>query len=99
MRSATAHEIYKNDERFEVKSAGTDESANVVISRELLEWADSIVVMEKHHHNTIRKKYPGIYNEKKIVCLFIPDEYYFMQVELINLLKVKFEDLNKRWLI
>lgn len=49
MRSATAHKIYENDSRFEVKSAGTDKSANTVISLELLNWADSIIVMETAH--------------------------------------------------
>ena len=33
MRSATAHRIYENDNRFEVKSAGTDKTANTVIRR------------------------------------------------------------------
>jgi predicted protein tyrosine phosphatase len=31
MRSATAHKIYENDDRFEVDSAGTDRTANVVL--------------------------------------------------------------------
>jgi len=51
MRSATAEVIYKNDERFEVKSAGTDSTANTILSIDLLNWADSIVVMEKEHRN------------------------------------------------
>jgi predicted protein tyrosine phosphatase len=55
MRSATAHKIYESDDRFEVKSAGTDKSANTVLTEEILNWADSIVVMEKHHRNHIRK--------------------------------------------
>ena len=55
MRSATAHKIYENDGRFEVKSAGTDNTANVFLSAEILNWADSIVVMEKQHRNYIRK--------------------------------------------
>lgn len=44
MRSATAHKIYENDERFEVDSAGTDRTANVVLEEWHLEWADAIVV-------------------------------------------------------
>jgi predicted protein tyrosine phosphatase len=35
MRSKTAHEIYENDIRFEVKSAGTDRGAETVVSQEL----------------------------------------------------------------
>jgi len=99
MRSATAQVIFEHDERFEVKSAGTDKNARVVVSEELLLWADSIIVMEKHHRNTIRKLYPEIYNIKKIVCLYIDDEYDFMQPELIVLLREKVEDIYKRRLI
>jgi len=99
MRSATAHKIYENDIRFEVKSAGTDKTANTVLSDEILNWADSIVVMEKHHRNYIRKHFPEIYKTKKIVCLYIPDIYSYMQPELIEILKIKVEDVDRRNLI
>jgi len=99
MRSATAQKIYENDYRFEVKSAGTDKTANTVLSEEILNWADSIVVMEKHHRNYIRKYFPEIYKKKKIVCLYIPDIYSYMQPELIEILKIKIEDVDRRNLI
>jgi len=99
MRSATAHKIYEGDDRFEVKSAGTDNSATTVISDELLNWADSIIVMEKHHRNFIRNNFPKIYKGKKIVCLYIPDDYDYMQAELIVTIKSKVEDVYKRGLI
>jgi predicted protein tyrosine phosphatase len=99
MRSATAHKIYETDDRFEVKSAGTDKHANMVITNELLEWADSIIVMEKHHRNFIRRKFPEMYANKKIVCLYIPDDYDYMQPELIVMLREKVEDVYSRGLI
>ena len=99
MRSATAHRIYVNDHRFEVKSAGTDKTANTVLTDEILNWADSIVVMENHHRNHIRKYFPNIYKDKKIVCLYIPDDYDYMQKELIAILKDKVEDVFRRRLI
>ncbi len=92
MRSATAHEIYKDDNRFEVASAGTDKEAKTVLSKALLDWADTIVVMEKHHRNYIRKYFPESYNTKKILCLYIPDEYDYMQLELVMILKDRIED-------
>jgi predicted protein tyrosine phosphatase len=55
--------------------------------------------MERHHRSTIRKKFPDIYNSKKIVCLYIPDEYDFMQPELITILKQRFEDVYAKGLI
>ena len=99
MRSATAHKIFETDNRFEVKSAGIDKTANVVLTDEILNWADSIIVMEKHHRNHIRKHFPDIYMNKKIVCLYIPDDYDYMQVELIEILKDKVDDIYKRQLI
>jgi predicted protein tyrosine phosphatase len=99
LRSATAHKIYEDDERFEVKSAGTDKSANTVISFDILNWADTILVMEKQHRNFIRNKFPDIYKNKKIICLYIPDIYDYMQTELISILKEKIEDVYKQGLI
>jgi len=99
MRSATAHKIYENDNRFEVKSAGTDKTAKTVLSDEILNWADSIVVMEKHHRHYIRKHYPEVYRTKRIVCLYIPDNYRYMQEDLIEILKIKVEDVLRRNLI
>ena len=99
MRSATAQKVFEDDPRFEVKSAGTDASAAVVLSEALIEWADSVVVMEKSHRNYIRAKYPTYYNKKKIVCLYIPDDFEFMQPELITILKDRVEDVYKRGLL
>ena len=99
MRSATAHKIFEDDKRFEVKSAGTDKSAAVVLSPELMEWADAIIVMEKYHRNFIRANYLNYYEKKKIVCLYIPDEYEFMQPELIAILRDKVEDVYRRGLL
>ena len=99
MRSATAHTIYEHDERIEVKSAGTDSTANVVLTEELLKWADAIVVMEKHHRNFIRSRYANIYASKKIVCLYIPDEYDYMEASLVSILRDKFEDVLRRGLL
>ncbi|RYD55561.1 MAG: phosphotyrosine protein phosphatase [Sphingobacteriales bacterium] len=99
MRSATAHKVFEHDERFEVRSAGTDKNAATVLSNELLEWAEVIIVMEKVHRNFIRAKFPLVYNNKKIVCLYIPDEYDYMQPELIIVLKEKVEDVLRRGLL
>ena len=99
MRSATAHKIFQSDQRFEVDSAGIDKSASTVLEPEHLEWADVIIVMEKYHRSFIRHTYPEYYNKKKIVCLYIPDDFNFMQPELIAILKNKVEDVYKRGLL
>ncbi len=99
MRSATAHKIFQSDQRFEIDSAGTHKSATTVLKSEHLEWADAIIVMEKHHRSFIRHKYPLYYDKKKIVCLYIPDDFDFMQPELIAILKNKVEDVYNRGLL
>ena len=99
MRSATAQVVFKADPRFEVRSAGTDKNANVVLSEELLNWANVIVVMEKHHRNFIRGKFSGIYDSKRIVCLYIQDDYEFMQPELIAILKDRVESAYNKGLL
>lgn len=93
MRSLTAETTFKNDDRFNVKSAGTDVSALKRIDYEILDWANYILVMEKMHRNIIRKLYPEIYKKKKIICLYIPDEFNYMNIRLIEILKEKVNNL------
>jgi predicted protein tyrosine phosphatase len=95
MISATAHTIYESDDRFEVKSAVTDKTANTALTEEILNWA----VMEKHHRNHIRKHFPEIYKIKRIVCLYIPDDCDYIQTELIGILKDKVENVYSRKII
>ncbi len=97
-RSKTAEELFKNDDRFQVRSSGTDKYAATPINEPDLEWADFIIVMEKFHRNKIRSKYPKIYNHKKIICLYIEDEYDFMEEELIRLVTNKFEFVYKKFI-
>lgn len=99
MRSLTAEKIFQTDNRFSVKSAGTDKGATTYISRDLLEWADFVLVMERKHRNEIRKLYPDLYQMKRIICLYIPDDYDFMDAGLIELLKSKFEYIWKTEII
>ena len=95
MRSKTAEEIYKDDERFVVKSAGVDEYAEVPVDLELLVWADYIVVMEGFHRKWLSLNYPVIFSNKEILCLDIPDEFDFMDPMLVYLLKEKVESIFK----
>lgn len=93
MRSKTAEVIYLNDERFEVRSAGIDDSAEVRVSRELLEWADYVLVMENYHRRWLRERYPFLCPGSEIICLGIPDMFEFMDPMLISELRGKVEDV------
>jgi len=93
MRSKTAEKIYKDDERFIVKSAGVADFADVPLNLELLNWADYVVVMEEMHIEWIRESYPRFFLRKheKVLCLDIPDIYNFMDFELVSQVEYKFE--------
>ena len=82
-RSLTAENIYKNLSGHQVRSAGTEPSARVKINENHIEWADLIFVMEKKHKQRIAEKFPNAL-DKQIIILGIPDEYQFMDEELIE---------------
>ncbi|MCS7120894.1 MAG: phosphotyrosine protein phosphatase [Nitrososphaerota archaeon] len=95
-RSPTAERLLKGKEGFEVKSAGTWIYARNRISKDLIEWADQIFVMEEHHREIILSMNPAA--DRKIVVLGIPDIYQRNDPELINILKTKLaEHLNIEW--
>jgi protein-tyrosine phosphatase len=93
MRSRTAEEMYRGDTRFSVKSAGTSIFAQLIINEDLVEWADHIVVMERHHEEKIKRKFPRQKDKMRIHSLGIPDIYYFMDKTLMILIKERFERL------
>jgi predicted protein tyrosine phosphatase len=89
LRSPTAQHVFSNRPGFEVKSAGTNPDAVIPISADLIEWADTIFVMERVHRNRISSRFQPYLQDKQIVCLDIPDEFEFMQPELVRLLEAK----------
>lgn len=87
-RSPTAEWLFKNHPTYNVRSAGTSSSARIRINEKLLDWADNVFVMEKKHREQIRKKFPSIYSSLQIITLDIPDDYQFMDEELIEVIKL-----------
>lgn len=86
-RSLTAEQVFKNRDGYSVRSAGTESNSRVKVTPGMLSWADVIFCMEKKHVRRIKEKYSDIIAEKKVVCLFISDDYGFMDEELIDLLE------------
>jgi predicted protein tyrosine phosphatase len=89
LRSPTAETIFSGYPGVEAKSAGVGKGATVPVSAELLDWADLVFVMEKRHRNIIHSRFKEIYQRKRIICLYIPDEFEFMDPELVQLLEEK----------
>ena len=89
LRSPTAENIFADYSGIETDSAGLGNDANVPLSPEQIEWATMIFVMEQSHRKKLSQKFRSYLNGKQIICLGIPDEYEFMQPELIEILKKK----------
>src|SRR5687768_4746888 len=77
-RSLTAEQIFKSRPGIEVRSAGTQPSARIVVTEGLLGWADLILVMEKAHLRRLEERYSDLLAFKKVIALHIADEYEFM---------------------
>lgn len=63
--------------------------APTTVSGDLIEWADLVAVMEKSHRNRLNKKFGKLLRHKRLVVLGIPDNYDYMDDELIALLNSK----------
>ncbi len=88
-RSLTAERIFEKLPGLQVRSAGTQPEARIVATEGHLGWADIVFFMEKSHLNRLRAKFPEVLEGKEIVTLHIPDDYEFMQQELIDELQAK----------
>lgn len=88
-RSPTAEQIFADYPGVETSSAGTNHNADNPLTRELIEWADLIFVMEKTHKTKLAQNFREHLNDKRIVCLNIPDKYQYMDEALIAILKAR----------
>ena len=89
LRSLTAEKLFEGFPNYKVRSAGTQPDARIVITEGHIGWADMIFVMEKSHLERIRRKFPEALEGKRVLTLHIPDDYEFMQRELIDELRGK----------
>jgi len=84
--------MYKDIEMLDVKSAGTQPTSSTPLTKELVDWADEIFVMEKKHKDYIIENYPEA--EEKTIILDIEDKYKRDDPTLKNILKKKLEVLS-----
>jgi len=84
-RSRTAEDLYRDDPRFEVRSAGTAPFAKNPLTRELLQWADRVFVMcekEDRHQTLIKLRFPG--TDRPVVDLDVEDRWPRGDPELVR---------------
>ena len=85
-RSPTAACVYANDQRIEVRSAGVGSKSRHQVTDQDIQWADLILVMEHKY----KARLLGTFRDMKlpiIDSLDIPDEYEFMNDELVELIR------------
>ncbi len=87
-RSPTAEAMFKTSETHHAKSAGTEPSARIKLNAKLIHWADILFAMEKKHKQRMIENFPEETKGKRIVILDIPDEYEYMDPELIENIKI-----------
>ncbi|MBR0705340.1 low molecular weight protein tyrosine phosphatase family protein [Bradyrhizobium liaoningense] len=87
LRSPTAEQVFSTWPGIETDSAGISNDADVLLSTEQIEWADIIFVMEKAHRNKLNRKFRSSLNNKRVICLDIPDDYEFMDPVLVRILE------------
>lgn len=93
-RSRTAEFIFKNDDRFNIRSAGLSPKSDRKVSENDLNWADLVFVMETRQRAKIWVLYRHI-ELPTIEVLNIPDDYEFMDKELVEMLSDRINDTLK----
>ena len=89
LRSPTAEQVFATRPGIEVMSAGTDNDADTPLTAELVEWADTIFVMERTHRSKLQSRFKSSLKRTRVICLDIQDKYKFMDPELVRLLEAK----------
>ncbi len=96
LRSATAETVFSAYDGINAIGAGTDKDAPTTVGLDLIEWADKIFVMEQAHKNKVTKRFYHDLKDKRLIVLGIPDDYKYMDEELVMLLKYKIGNLLGR---
>ena len=83
-RSPTAEAVWRRHPLLSVRSAGTSRTARRKVTVEDLRWADVILVMEEKHRSRLLADFTASVSHKPIHVLDIPDDYKFMDPELVE---------------
>ena len=86
-RSPTAEQIFRRHPLMSVRSAGTSPNARRKVSAEDIRWADVIFVMEEKHKSRLVAEFSRLLDGKTIHVLDIPDEYKYMDLDLVEQLE------------
>lgn len=86
-RSPTAEAMWRRRAGFSARSAGTSPNARKSVVPADIHWADIIFVMERKHLQRLRVEYACLLEHKRIHVLDIPDDFRYMDPELVSMLE------------
>jgi len=86
-RSPTGEQVWKNQPELSVRSAGTSPKAKRTVNAKDIQWANIIFVMEEKHKSRLKAQFHRLLNYKEVQVLDIPDEYQYMDNELVEIMK------------
>ena len=86
-RSPTAETLWRRHPALNVRSGGTSPNARHHVSEDDIRWADVILVMEEKHKSRLRAEFTRLLEFKPMHVLDIPDEYKYMDAELVEQLE------------
>lgn len=86
-RSPTAEQVWRRQTGIQARSAGTSPNARHRVSVDDLEWADVVFVMEEKHKSRLMAEFRQVIGDMPIHVLDIPDEYRYMDPELVEQLR------------
>ena len=85
-RSPTAERVFSRDPRYACRDRGFSSKSERTIHQSDVEWADLIFVMERYHAARLRAEHRDWLRDTPVHVLDIPDDYQFMDPELVKLL-------------
>jgi predicted protein tyrosine phosphatase len=86
-RSPTAERIFSHSTTLEVRARGLSASAVRRVAASDVSWADVVFVMEPSHKRQLLALFRAELGGRPVHVLDIPDEYQFMDPELVDLLQ------------
>ena len=94
LRSPTmAHVLSAEPYNFNTRSAGTSDFALIPVTDDLLMWADEIVCADSEHTSIVNKMLQKLDVDKPLLNLHIPDNYEYRNEGLIDLIKLRYDDI------
>ena len=94
LRSPTiAHVLSAEPYNFNTRSAGTSDFALIPVTDDLLMWADEIVCADSEHTSIVNKMLQKLDIDKPLINLRIPDVYEYRNEGLIDLIKLRYDDI------